>query len=193
MSPHLLYWLARRAYNAICRLTSDCIPSTLCVAAILWPSLAAAAADVQANPDVAAESLATTQDAPLPFAFADFSWMPGNAGAMDKPLSFGPVAGELRVDTAYHYSFANPQDDTLSGSSEAFRHGEVQLTQLGVGGDVNYGRVQARLMSQFGLYSQTTPRNDATPGRGQWRLDDALRYLSEAYGGYHFDVLHGLN
>jgi hypothetical protein len=43
------------------------------------------------------------------------------------------------------------------------------------------------------LYSQTTPRNDASPARGQWDLDNAYRYLSEAYGGYHFNALHGIN
>src|SRR5437868_14395426 len=48
-------------------------------------------------------------------------------------------------------------------------------------------------MTQIGLYSTMTPRNDASPGRGQWDLANAYRYLSEAYGGYHFDVLHGVN
>jgi hypothetical protein len=48
-------------------------------------------------------------------------------------------------------------------------------------------------MTQFGMYSQTTPRNDASPSRGQWRLDDAYRYVSEAYAGYHLDVWHGIN
>ena len=48
-------------------------------------------------------------------------------------------------------------------------------------------------MTQFGLYSQTTPRNDASPARGQWQLANAYRYVSEAYGGYHFDVQHGIN
>jgi hypothetical protein len=48
-------------------------------------------------------------------------------------------------------------------------------------------------MTQFGMYSQTTPRNDASPGRGQWNLADAYRYISEAYGGYHFDRLNGIN
>jgi hypothetical protein len=128
-----------------------------------------------------------------PFAFADFSWVPGNAGSTERPLSFGPFTGEVRVDTAYHFSFARPIDDTITGSSEVFRHGEVQLTQLGVGGDFFYKGVQARVMTQFGLYSMTTPRNDASPARGQWSLADALRYLSEAYGGYHFDVLNGIN
>jgi hypothetical protein len=131
--------------------------------------------------------------APEPFAFADFSWLPGNAGASERPLTFGPFTGEVRVDAAYHYSFANPIDDTISGSSEVFRHGELQLTQIGFGGDVLYKNVIARLMTQFGMYSQTTPRNDASTGRGQWSLDGAYRYISEAYGGYHFDTLSGIN
>jgi hypothetical protein len=128
-----------------------------------------------------------------PFAFGDFSWVPGNAGASEKPLSFGPFTGEVRVDTAYHYSLNHPKDDTISGSSEVFRHGEFQLTQLGVGGDFLYKNVMARVMTQFGMYSQTTPRNDASPSRGQWNLDNAYRYLSEAYGGYHFNAWNGIN
>jgi len=48
-------------------------------------------------------------------------------------------------------------------------------------------------MTQFGLYSTQTPRNDASPARGQWDLADAYRYVSEAYGGYHWDVLNGIN
>jgi hypothetical protein len=31
------------------------------------------------------------------------------------------------------------------------------------------------------------------PGGGQWNLDNAYRYVSEAYGGYHFDKMHGIN
>jgi hypothetical protein len=38
-----------------------------------------------------------------------------------------------------------------------------------------------------------TPRNDASPSKGQWDLADAYRYISEAYGGYHFRALHGIN
>jgi hypothetical protein len=43
------------------------------------------------------------------------------------------------------------------------------------------------------MYAATTPRNDASPARGQWDLDAAYRYISEAYGGYHFNALHGIN
>ncbi len=130
---------------------------------------------------------------PDPFGFADFSWVPGNYGSSDKPLKYGPFTGEVRLDTVYHYSFNHPQDDTIGGSSEVFRHNEVQVTQIGFGGDFFYKNVQARLMTQFGMYSATTPRNDASPGRGQWSLDTAYRYISEAYGGYHLDVWGGIN
>jgi hypothetical protein len=128
-----------------------------------------------------------------PFAFADFSWVPGNAGASDRPLTIGPFTGEFRLDDAFHYDLANPQDNTISGSSEVFRHGEFQVTQLGIGGDIFYKNVMGRVMTQFGMYSTTTPRNDASPGRGQWQLDNSYRYLSEAYGGYHWDRMHGIN
>lgn len=134
-----------------------------------------------------------TSSSTEPFAFADFSWVPGNYAPDEKPLAWGPFTGEIRVDTSFHYSLNRPQDDTIAGSSEVFRHGEIQVTQLGVGGDFFYKNVMARVMTQFGMYSQTTPRNDASPSRGQWNLDNAYRYISEAYGGYHFNALHGIN
>ncbi len=128
-----------------------------------------------------------------PFAFADFTWLNGNARTKDTPYATKFFTPEIRADVDYVYDFRHPQDDTISGSSEIFRSSEVQVTQLGVGGDFHFDNVRARLMTQFGLYSQTTPRNDASPARGQWNLDNAYRYLSEAYGGYHFNVQHGVN
>jgi hypothetical protein len=119
--------------------------------------------------------------------------VPGNYAPAESPLKTSYFTPELRLDTAYHYEFSNPQDDTISGSSEVFRHGELQLTQIGFGGDFNYKNVGFRLMTQFGMYSQTTPRNDASPARGQWNLADAYRYISEAYGTYHLDVMNGIN
>lgn len=157
------------------------------------PPANGAAATAPASAAAAQKENPYAQREPEPFAFADFSWAPGNYGSADKPLKWGPFTGELRVDTVYHYSFKNPQDDTISGSSEVFRHNEVQVTQLGVGGDFFYQNVQARLMTQFGMYSMTTPRSDASLGRGQWQLDNAYRYISEAYGGYHINALGGIN
>ena len=128
-----------------------------------------------------------------PFAFADWSWLNGNPRTKTPAFDSKFFTPEIRADVDYIYDFAHPKDDTISGSSEVFRAGEVQLTQLGVGGDFHYDNVRARLMTQFGMYSQTTPRNDASPSRGQWNLDNAYRYISEAYGGYHFNALHGIN
>jgi hypothetical protein len=151
----------------------------------LQTAAAAAAAPAPPNPDYAPEKSA--------FGFADFTWMPASSGSNTRPLSFGPFTGEIRVDTVYHYEFSNPSDDTISGSSEVFRSAEFQLTQFGIGGDFLYKNVIARLMTQFGMYSQTTPRNDASAARGQWNLADAYRYVSEAYGGYHIDAMDGIN
>lgn len=128
-----------------------------------------------------------------PFAFADWTWLNGNPRTKTPAFDSKFFTPEVRADADYIYDFAHPKDDTISGSSEVFRSGEIQLTQLGVGGDFHYDNVHARLMTQFGMYSQTTPRNDASPARGQWNLADAYRYVSEAYGGYHFDYLHGIN
>jgi putative OmpL-like beta-barrel porin-2 len=128
-----------------------------------------------------------------PFAFADFTWLNGNPRTKEVPLDTKFFTPEIRADVDYVYDFAHPKDDTIGGSSEIFRSNEVHVTQMGVGGDFHYDNVRARVMTQFGLYSQTTPRNDASTSRGQWNLDNAYRYLSEAYGGYHFNVLHGVN
>ena len=128
-----------------------------------------------------------------PFAFADFTWLNGNPRTKEPAFDTKFFTPEIRADVDYVYDFNHPKDDTIGGSSEIFRSNEVQVTQLGVGGDFHYDNVRARLMTQFGMYSQTTPRNDASPSRGQWNLADAYRYISEAYGGYHFNALHGIN
>ena len=128
-----------------------------------------------------------------PFAFADFTWLNGNPRTKESPMDTKFFTPEIRADVDYVFDFNHPKDDTIGGSSEVFRSNEVHVTQLGVGGDFHFDNVRARLMTQFGLYSQTTPRNDASPARGQWNLDNAYRYVSEAYGGYHFNVLKGVN
>jgi hypothetical protein len=140
-------------------------------------------------------ALTGTSKAPAsePFAFADFTWLNGNARTKESPMDTKFFTPEIRADVDYVYSFNHPSDDTIGGSSEVFRSSEVHVTQLGVGGDFHFDNVRARVMTQFGLYSETTPRNDASPARGQWNINDAYRYLSEAYGGYHFNVLHGIN
>jgi len=42
--------------------------------------------------------------------------------------------------------FNKPIDDSMGGSSELFRSNEIQLEQLGIGGDFHYDNVRARFM-----------------------------------------------
>jgi hypothetical protein len=147
----------------------------------------------QAQGALEAPTAKPSNKASEPFAFADFTWLNGNSRTKDTPYATKFFTPEIRADVDYIYDFNHPKDDTIGGSSEVFRSNEVQVTQLGVGGDFHYDNVRARILTQFGMYSETTPRNDASPARGQWNLSDAYRYISEAYGGYHFNVLHGIN
>lgn len=128
-----------------------------------------------------------------PFAFSDFTWLNGNSRQKDFPLQTKYFTGQFQIDTNAVYSLRSPKDQTLVGSSNSGRTNELQVQQIGIGGDFNYQNVRGRLMTQFGMYSTMTPRNDASPSRGQWNLADGYRYISEAYGGYHWNILNGIN
>ena len=124
---------------------------------------------------------AATPGPVAPFSDADWSWLNGNARTKDIFWDSKFFTPEIRADTDYVFDFNHPTDHSIGGSSELFRSQEVQVEQIGVGGDFHYDNVRARLMTQFGMYSVTTPRNDPSPGHGQWDLADAYRYVSEAY------------
>ena len=70
-----------------------------------------------------------------PFGFADFTWLNGNSRETESPLDGKVFSGQFSLDTNYNYSFANPKDHTLVGSTTSGRTDEVQLVDLGVGGD----------------------------------------------------------
>ena len=128
-----------------------------------------------------------------PFAYADWTWLNGTARNKDAVWDSKFFTPEIRFDTHYVQSFNHPRDDSRGGSSEIFRSGEVQVEQISVGGDFHWQNVRGRVLTMNGMFGVTTPRNDASPARGQWDLRGAYRYVSEAYGGYHFDVNHGFN
>jgi Putative beta-barrel porin-2, OmpL-like. bbp2 len=128
-----------------------------------------------------------------PFAYADWTWLNGNARNKDTVWDSKFFTPEIRFDTHFVSSFNHPKDDTIGGSSEIFRSNEVQLEQISFGGDFHWQNVRGRVLTMGGMFGVTTPRNDASPGRGQWDLRGAYKYFSEAYGGYHWNVNHGLN
>jgi hypothetical protein len=128
-----------------------------------------------------------------PFAFGDFTWLNG-ANRQKKAILDTPYfTPEFLLDVNYTYSNNRPIDNTVVGSTMLSRNNEFTLAFLGFGGDLHYEHARGRLMTQFGLRSVVIPRNDGSTFRGQFDLQTALRYISEAYGGYHWDALHGIN
>lgn len=128
-----------------------------------------------------------------PFAYADWTWLNGNSREKEKPWDSKFFTPEIRFDTSFIYDFNHPRDDTMGGSTEIFRSNEIQMDQISFGGDFHWNNVRGRILTMNGMFAVTTPRNDASPARGQWYLSGAYRYVSEAWGGYHFNVNHGLN
>jgi hypothetical protein len=184
------------------------LPGTVVVAAN-----AAGAPDTPATPpappaDVLPKALSLPDAGPAvdnftPFAFADFTWLNGNSRDKDEVLDTKFFTPEVRFDSHYMEDFNQPIDHTIVGATESFRSGEIQIEQASVGGDFHWDNVRGRILFMQGLFATTTPRNDAssatgnepgnTGGVGQWDLQSAYKYVSEAYGGYHFNVQHGLN
>ena len=152
-----------------------------------------------ANPASASLSAPQAQAAPAqtepaaPFAYADWTWLNGNSRIQHPVFDSKFFTPEVRVDTNYIFSFNHPRDDSLGGSTETFRSDEFQIEQISFGGDFHWEDVRARILTMDGMFGVTTPRNDASPGRGQWDLRGAYKYFSEANAGYHFNVNHGLN
>jgi hypothetical protein len=149
---------------------------------------APAATAAPAPPEISAER--TTKGAPFP---GDWTWLNSNGHAVDSPMSTKYFTPEFRADANYILDYNHPKDDSMGGATESFRSDEWQLEQISIGGDFRIDNVRGRILTMNGLFATTTPRNDASPSRGQWDLAGAYKYVSEAWGGYHFDVAHGLN
>lgn len=149
-----------------------------------------AADDAKAAAESAASAAMAARE---PFAWGDFTWLNGGSRQTSRTLDTKYFTPQLDVDLNYTYSFNQPLDHTITGSTATFRHNELQLAFLGVGGDAHIGPIRGRLFLQYGLRSVGVPRNDLTPNRGQSDLLTAMRYLSEAYAGYHFHKLRGIN
>lgn len=129
-----------------------------------------------------------------PFEGIDMTWQNGSDRRTETIWKdskyFTP---SLLIDINYTYSFNNPNDNTVVGSTALTRNNEVQLSALHFGGDISYKGARARVMTQFGTRSQVVPRNDFSVYKGQYQLANIYRFLSEAYAGYHINKMHGIN
>ncbi len=149
---------------------------------------ATAAPATPAPPEMGAQT--TTKGEPFE---GDWTWLNSNGHQTDSPMSTKYFTPEFRADANYTLDYNHPKDDTLGGSTETFRADEWQLEQISIGGDIRINNVRGRILTMDGLFATTTPRNDASVNRGSWDLTGAYKYVSEAWGGYHWDVNHGIN
>ena len=174
-------------------------PATPAVAGVPAAAPAAtAAATAAAVTAVVPEALQAPEPGPAvdtqtPFAVGDLGWMNGTGRGTTPVFDTKFFTPEVRFDVNYLQSFNHPNDHTIVGSTEEFRSGEFHIEQVSIGGNFHWHNVQARFLSMFGMFAVTTPRNDASSAVGQWDLQGAYKYFSEANAGYHWDVNHGLN
>jgi len=147
------------------------------------------AAAAPAPPELGAQ--VTTLGEPFP---GDWTWTNNNGHQTDSPMATKYFTPEFRADANYTIDMNHPEDDTLGGSTETFRSDEWQLEQISVGGDIRIDNVRGRFLGLCGgLWSVTTTRNDPSVVRGTWDLSSAYKYVAEGWGGYHWNVNHGLN
>ena len=172
------------------------VPSSAAPALALAPRVPAPAPAAVATVPEALQSPDPAPEVDLKTPWADIGyvgWMNGTSREKQPVFDTKFFTPEIRLDVNYLQSLNHPNDHTIVGSTEEFRSGEFQIEQVSLGGDFHWDNVRARFLSMFGMFATTTPRNDASSGVGQWDLQNAYRYFSEANAGYHFDVNHGLN
>lgn len=142
------------------------------------------------NTNAQSDSIKTEK---IPFEGMDFTWRNGDDrrdSSVFKNKYFSP---SIMIDVNYNYSFNQPIDNTVIGSTALARNNEMQVSSANIGGDFNYLNARGRIMTQFGTRSTVVPRNDYSTYKGQYDLANVYRYVSEAYAGYHFNVWHGIN
>src|SRR5450631_4534341 len=72
-----------------------------------------------------------------PFAFGDFSWLNGTSRKTSPPAFDSKYfTGDVTFDLNYTHSYNNPIDNTVVGSTALARNNELQLSFMGVGGDI---------------------------------------------------------
>jgi len=129
----------------------------------------------------------------IPFDGMDFAWQNGSDRRDSSVFHNKYFNPSILIDANCTYSFNRPIDNTVVGSTALARNNEMELSGVHLGGDFTFKGARGRIMTQFGTRSTIVPRNDLSPYRGQYDLVSVYKYLSEAYAGYHFDKLYGIN
>ena len=81
----------------------------------------------------------------------------------------------------------------MGGATESFRSGEVQVEQISVGGDFHWTTFAAGFCPCRDCSRRRRRATMPAPPSASGTSEMPIKYVSEAYGGYHFNVQHGLN
>ncbi|MFC3157941.1 Putative beta-barrel porin-2, OmpL-like. bbp2 [Chryseobacterium arachidis] len=139
------------------------------------------------------------QQSKIPFEGYDLSWINGQNRQTDFPLTLKDKDGETiitgvaYVDSYFNYDFNRPKDNTHTISSAIGRSNEFTINMASIGLETNYKNVIGRLWLQFGQMGSIVQDLDGTVNHGKNTAVSNLKYIREAAGGYHFNVMHGLN
>ena len=128
-----------------------------------------------------------------PLEGMDCTWWNGGDRRATPTMPGKYFTPTIMLDANYTYSFNDPIDNTVVGSTALARNNEMQVSAAHLGGDFYFKGARAHIVTQFGTRSTVIPRNDYSVYKGQYQLDNVYRYLSEANAGYHFNYLYGIN
>src|SRR5437867_2680582 len=108
-----------------------------------------------------------TAKSKTPFEGLDQSWYNGGDRRTTAPvMETKYFTGSVMLDVNYSYSFANPIDNTVVGSTALARDNEVQLAVGVIGGEFNYKNARGKLFLQMGTNSTVIPRDDYSSYKG---------------------------
>src|SRR5689334_8932396 len=79
----------------------------------------------------------------VPFEGQDQTWQNGSDRRSEAVLQSKYFTGSFMADLNYNYSFNNPIDNTVVGSTALARHNEMNVMFIGLGGDFNYKNARA--------------------------------------------------
>jgi hypothetical protein len=121
-------------------------------------------------------------------------WQNGTNLQPASPLVTGPLTWSFMVDTYYGYAFNRPADHTVFPTTAAPRHNEFNLNHAFLGAEVTgLDNVLGKLVLQTGNYVDTLYGADPTLARGAYSGILNIHSVQQAYAGYRFPALGGLN